>query len=130
MNTFLRISFFSLIVTLTLVLPAMAAGQAVTAVAAEGDTAEAAVSNQAARAPYFLLFDEQGELVEALANPYRETAGGAGPLVAGFLAEKGIRTFIAAETGPRMEAVLHKSGIEIRTATGSAASAVGGTEKQ
>jgi predicted Fe-Mo cluster-binding NifX family protein len=129
MNTFLRIPLMTSVWILSLALSAMAAGEAVTAVAADGGTADAAVSQQAARAAYFLLFDEQGALVEAVANPYREAAGGAGPQVVAFLAEKGIRTFIAGEFGPRTEAILQGRGIKAMIAAGSAESVVRGMQE-
>ncbi|HBI15168.1 MAG TPA: hypothetical protein DDY20_06585 [Desulfobulbaceae bacterium] len=94
------------------------------AVAAESESAAAQVSAQAARSPYFLLFDEQGGLVEAVANPYQQAAGGAGPQVVEFLAGKGIRTIIAGEFGSKLTAAMKGKGMTFQTATGSAADAV------
>jgi predicted Fe-Mo cluster-binding NifX family protein len=109
---------------------AMATGEAVIAVAADGETAEAAVSRQAARCPYFLLFDARGVFVEAVANPHRQAAGGAGPQVVAFLAAKGVQTVIAGEFGGRMTTALQGKGMEFRIATGSAAAAVLGIGQQ
>ncbi len=100
------------------------------AVAAEGETAEASVSSQSARSPYFLLFDDRGVLVEAVANPFREVQRGAGPQVADFLAAKGLRIIIAGEFGPRMINALQGRQMEFRTAAGSAADAAAAAAEQ
>jgi predicted Fe-Mo cluster-binding NifX family protein len=105
--------------------PTLMAGDGpVYAVAAEGQDADARVSAQAARCPWFLLFDAQGNLVEAVANPHHRTPGGAGPMAADFLAGKGIQTVIAGEVGGKMADALKRQGIDHRTATGTAADAV------
>jgi len=103
---------------------ALAAGKTVIAVAAEGSTPTAQVSKLAARAPYFLLFDDKGQLAEALANPYRQGAGGAGPQVVDFLAAKGIKTVIAGEFGANMTNAMKAKDMTHRIATGPAAEAV------
>lgn len=103
---------------------AFAAGDMEFAVAAEGQTADAQVSRQAARGPFFLFFNRQGELMEAVANPYQQAAGGAGRRVAEFLAEKGVHTFLAGEFGPKMTQALKEKGIVASIAAGSAQDAV------
>lgn len=90
------------------------------AVAADGPATDAAVSLKAARCAYFLIFDNQGDLIESLANPHRQTRGGAGPQVAEMLAQKGVDAFIAGEFGARMSDALQRKGIAMRIATGSA----------
>jgi predicted Fe-Mo cluster-binding NifX family protein len=105
--------------------PSLKAGDGpVYAVAAEGESSDAQVSVQAARCPWFLLFDVQGNLVEAVANPHQRASGGAGPQAADFLAGKGIQTVIAGEFGPKMTGALKRNGISYRTATGTVADAV------
>ena len=66
-----------------------AAEQEKIAVAAEGKTAAAKVSGVAARAPYFLIFDESGKLPEAVDNPYKTAKGGAGTSVIIFWLKRG-----------------------------------------
>lgn len=103
---------------------AMAAGPASVAVAAEGSTPAAMISAVAARSPYFLFFDEKGDLVEAVANPYLQVSGGAGPQVVEFLAAKGIKTIFAGEFGAKMAGAMRTKGIASRIATGRAADAI------
>jgi predicted Fe-Mo cluster-binding NifX family protein len=105
--------------------PTLMAGEGpVYAVAAEGQGPDAQVSAQAARCPWFLFFDARGNLVEAVANPYQQAAGGAGPQAADFLAAKGIQTVIAGEFGPKMAVALKGKGLTFRTSAGTAADAV------
>lgn len=105
--------------------PSLMAGDGpVYAVAAEGESPDAQVSAQAARCPWFLLFDAQGNLVEAVANPHQRAAGGAGPQAAEFLASKGVQTVIAGEFGPKMADALKRRGMTFQTSSGTAADAV------
>lgn len=102
----------------------MAGDRPVYAVAAESESPDAQVSAQAARCPWFLLFDAQGNLVEAVANPHQRAAGGAGPQAAEFLASKGVQTVIAGEFGQKMADALKHRGMTFHTATGRAAESV------
>lgn len=81
---------------------AFAADSARIAIASEGKTLDFLVSPMAARSPYFLLFDAQGKLVEAMENPHRDASGGAGSRVADLLSKKGITTVVAGAFGPNM----------------------------
>ncbi|MBN2324300.1 MAG: NifB/NifX family molybdenum-iron cluster-binding protein [Spirochaetes bacterium] len=81
------------------------------------------VSDQAARAPFFLVFDGQGALVETVKNPFR-LGGGAGFAVAKLLADRGIDTFIAARIGDKMTAALRERGIIPHEMTGMVSDAV------
>lgn len=88
-----------------------AAEQGKIAVAAEGKTAAAKVSGVAARAPYFLIFDESGKLPEAVDNPYKTAKGGAGTSVILFLAEKGTTMVVAGEFGENMIQAMKEKGM-------------------
>ena len=118
------LSIMILSVSLVIATPGMTGAGTAIAVAAEGQTPADPVSTVAARCPWFLLFDDQGSLVEAVANPHRQAVGGAGPLAVDFLAERGVRTVIAGEFGKKMIDAMKARGITFRTATGSAADAV------
>ncbi|MDX9787376.1 MAG: NifB/NifX family molybdenum-iron cluster-binding protein [Desulfobacterales bacterium] len=103
---------------------AIKANDARIAVASEGTTADAPISIQAARCPYFLLFNNQGQLVEAVANPLSREARGAGPQVVEFLSGKGVHTVVAGEFGARMITAMKQKDMVFYTETGSAADAV------
>lgn len=94
------------------------------AVASSGRTSAAMVGNVAARSPFFLLFNAKGDLVEVLENPYRDSGGGAGPLVAAFLAKKGITTLVARNFGINIKASLREKDIHYVVFQGQAAGAV------
>ena len=81
------------------------------AVAANGKSAQASVSNIAAKCPYYLIFNNKGELIEVVDNPYRDASRGAGPLAANFLAQRGIITVIAGNFGSKMVNTLENKSI-------------------
>jgi len=107
------ILFLSLVISLTLPVWAYATQKATVkvAVASTGETAAATVSNLAARSPYYLIFDGKGNLIEAISNPYKDAAGGAGPSAANFLAAKGVTIVIAESFGIKMIDVLKNKHI-------------------
>lgn len=80
------------------------------AVAASSKTAKASVSNMAAKCPYYLIFNNKGELIEVIDNPYRDASGGAGPSAANFLVQRGIDIIVAGSFGSKMIDALRNSG--------------------
>ncbi|MBC8200337.1 MAG: hypothetical protein H8E80_09915 [Desulfobacteraceae bacterium] len=80
------------------------------AVAADSKTAKASVSDMAARCPYYHIFDNKGELIEVIDNPYRDRSGGAGPLAANFLVQRDIDIIVAESFGSKMLDALKNSG--------------------
>ena len=103
---------------------AFAADPAKIAVAAEGQAPSSQVSAVAARCPYFLLFDEKGTLVEAVANPHMDAPGGAGSQAVEFLAGKGVTVVIAGAFGQKMVGAMQDKGMRYLEFKGSAADAV------
>jgi len=81
------------------------------AVAASSKTAKASVSNMAAKCPYYLIFNNKGELIEVIDNPYSDASGGAGPSAANFLAQRGVTIVIAGNFGSKMINTLKNKGI-------------------
>jgi len=81
------------------------------AVAASSKTAKASVSNMAAKCPYYLIFNNKGELIEVIDNPYRDASGGAGPSAANFLVQRGIDIIVAGSFGSKMINTLKNKGI-------------------
>ncbi len=80
------------------------------AIASTSADVEGEISMQAARAPYFLIF-EDGELKEVINNPFARGGGGAGWSVAKLLADKGIDKFIAGNIGKNMKEALEEREI-------------------
>jgi len=81
------------------------------AIASEGDTRKSSVSDQAARCPYYLIFDRSGTLLEAIENPCKDAVGQAAQKAAQLLAEKNAKMIIAGEFGKRMTYELENKGI-------------------
>lgn len=82
-------------------------------VAASGSERSAAISEVAARAPYFLFFDGQGNFLEAINNPSTGTAGGAGQKTANLLSKKKVTLFVAGRVGGKLEMALKKYNVAI-----------------
>ncbi len=82
------------------------------AVASEGKTQTAPVSEQAARCTYYLIFDSAGKYVEVINNPNKEARGGAGPSAAKFLAQKGVTLVLAETFGNKMIAAMESKNIK------------------
>jgi predicted Fe-Mo cluster-binding NifX family protein len=94
------------------------------AVASEGKDSTADVGSIAARSRYFLIFNRQGELIESLENPHRKIGSGAGRMVADFLADRGVFTFVAQNFGGNIKASLERRGMSYTEYLGPAVEAV------
>ena len=94
------------------------------AVASDSKTAEASVSNEAAKCPYYLIFDSKGKLTEVIDNPYEDASRGAGPSAANFLAQRGFTIVVAGNFGSKMVNTLKSKGIAYFEFKGSVNDAV------
>lgn len=92
-------------------------------VATKEKSPEAAVSDKAALAPYLLFFDENGSLVEAIDNPFKEKRIEAGKLIADFLARKGTTAVIGTDYCGDIIGILKNKGVTAYNFEGSAAEA-------
>jgi len=81
------------------------------AIASEGETIDSQVEYKAARCHFLLLFDDNGQLTEAVENPYREQRGSAGLNCAELLAELEVTVFVAGNMGEKMAEVLEINDI-------------------
>ena len=78
------------------------------------------ISSMGARAPFYLVFDENGELLEALSNPFAVGGGGAGFSVAKMLADKEVNIVIANTFGPNMITALKERNLQYSEMSGNA----------
>jgi predicted Fe-Mo cluster-binding NifX family protein len=81
------------------------------AIAATGRDLESETAARGARAPYYLLFDRKGNLLEAMENPYAGIERGAAPEVASMLAARGVEILAAGNFGQRFLSDLNEQGI-------------------
>ena len=104
-----------LLFSLLLLLPL--AGAAVAekfAIAADGDQTTAEIAKLAGIAPFFHLYDVNGNPLEVVPNPHLEMEYGIGPAAAATLADMGVTVLVARRIpGPKMEEVLIKRQVRI-----------------
>ena len=88
------------------------------AVATFKKTESSQISDKAARAPYYLIFDRRGNLLEVISNPFHDAARGAGSKMADLLASKNVILVVAGAFGHKMKSALDKKGINHHEASG------------
>jgi predicted Fe-Mo cluster-binding NifX family protein len=81
-------------------------------VAANDKSLTAPVSDKAGLSQYFFFFDEKGNLIEAVDNPFKEKHGEAGKLLADFLPEKGVTVFVGDDFCGEIVDVFKNKGIK------------------
>lgn len=81
-------------------------------ITAKGKDLEAEVDPRFGRAQYFLLIDPIAMQIEAVENPYKDTAQGAGIQTAQLLADKGVSVLLTGHVGPKAAGVLKSAGIQ------------------
>ena len=91
------------------------------AIATENNDPSAEISTQGARALFFLVFGEDGDLREILENPYASNATHVGPDVANMLNELHVTKVVAGRFGPKFKDGLESKHVECIEQTGFAA---------
>jgi len=82
------------------------------AVASNGKDPKSSISSKAGHCPYYLIFNGAGELIEVVANPYKNAQRRAGQQTANFLADKGVTIVIAGNFGDKMIGVMRSNGMD------------------
>ena len=94
------------------------------AIAATAPEVDSQVAMHGARAPFYLLFDEQGNMLEVLTNPVVQAEGRAAPQAALFLADKGVTLLAAGDFGNRFVSELEERGISHSLVSGMIADVI------
>ncbi len=94
------------------------------AVAALTKEESSPISDQVGRSPFFLIFDEQGTMLEVLKNPFSKGGGGAGFGAAKMLADKGVTVLAGGKMGSNMIGALKERGIRSHEMSGLVKEAV------
>ncbi|MFO7867506.1 MAG: NifB/NifX family molybdenum-iron cluster-binding protein [Candidatus Aminicenantes bacterium] len=89
------------------------------AIASEGETIHSQVADQGPRGAWLLFFNQEGDLVEAVENPFQHERSQAGVRCAEFLAEKEVTVFVAGQAGPKMKQVLDSRNIDFMAFSGT-----------
>ena len=90
------------------------------AIAAVGDSVTSEISNRAGRAPYFLVFDDNGVFLKPLKNPSQNQRRGASSGVVYLLIKESVKTVIAGKFGDKMKKLLETNKIKYHEHTGIA----------
>jgi predicted Fe-Mo cluster-binding NifX family protein len=83
------------------------------AISSEGTTPSSMIASRFARAPYFLVFDDSGNLAETLTNMTSDAAHGAGGKAVQLLSGKGVTAVVGPMFGPNACVALKAAGIKI-----------------
>lgn len=89
------------------------------ALASVGNDENSEISPRPGRSKFYLVFDDKGDLLETISNPFSRGGGGAGFGVAKMLADKGIDIVVAGQLGENMEAALTARGLKYREMNGN-----------
>lgn len=81
------------------------------AIAAEGKEVSATITHLTGRAPYFHVYDINGNAIEVFENPYLHQQFNIGPQMAVLLSYKAVTVLVGGMAGPKMKDVLDAQGI-------------------
>jgi predicted Fe-Mo cluster-binding NifX family protein len=83
------------------------------AVSSTGPDLDAAVDPRFGRCAYFAVLDTDSGVLDAVANPFLDAAGGAGTQAAQWILDRGIDVLVTGRCGPKAAAVLGDAGIRV-----------------
>jgi predicted Fe-Mo cluster-binding NifX family protein len=81
------------------------------AIAAEGKEVSATIAHLTGRAPYFHVYDIDGNAIEVFENPYLHQEFNIGPQMAVLLSDKAVTVLVGGMAGPKMKDVLDARGV-------------------
>jgi len=84
-------------------------------ITAQGETLDAAVDPRFGRCGYFICIDTETNVLEAVRNPYADSAGGAGIQSGQLVSSKQVQAVITGNVGPHASQTLHAAGISVYT---------------
>lgn len=81
------------------------------AIPADGKDTSSRMAGRFARAPFFVIFNEDGNIVETIDNDVANVAHGAGGNAVKLLADHGVDVVIVPQVGPNASTALKMAGI-------------------
>jgi len=82
------------------------------AVSSDGNSLSSMIASRFARAAFFLIFDDEGKLLEAMPNDTSDVAHGAGGRAVQLLSAKKITSVVGPMFGPNACVALKAAGIK------------------
>ncbi len=119
-----RVCLSSVFVLFVVLVASVSAQGMKIAVPAIGPEPGTSISKETGRAPFFLVFDEKGNFMEAIQNPARDQFGGISRTVVALLTTHDISLIVAESIGDKMKQALTDHRIDFVIKTGAAADAV------
>lgn len=96
----------------------------VVVIASDGKDLSADVSSSASRCDYYIVMDENGNMLKSMGNPHHDVRGGASSHLVALLQSEQASHFIAAEMGMKLEEALIARKISYSLFDGSVKEAV------
>ncbi|MBU0744358.1 MAG: NifB/NifX family molybdenum-iron cluster-binding protein [Gammaproteobacteria bacterium] len=84
-------------------------------ITSSGDNLESQIDPRFGRCAYFIIWDDETNAFEAIANPNIDVGSGAGIQSAQLVIEKKVSMVITGEVGPKAEKVLKEGRLQIIT---------------
>lgn len=84
-------------------------------ITSQSDNLESQVDSRFGRCPFFIFIDTDSEEIEALENPNKEGAGGAGIRSGQLMGEKQVKAVLTGNVGPNAFQTLQAGNIEVIT---------------
>jgi len=94
------------------------------AVAAEGSEINASISTRAARAPFYLIFEQSGRMIMSLQNTAAEESSNASSKAIKLLEKYGVGTLVAGDFGGKILDAMKEGKIKHVIATGTVADTI------
>lgn len=86
------------------------------AITSEGNQMDSKIDPRFGRCAYFAIYDTDTKETEFIANPAKDSSGGAGPEAVQFIAATGAKKIIAGEIGTKILSLLESLGIQMISA--------------
>ena len=119
-----RVCLNSVFVLLVVLVASVSAQDMKIAVPAIGQEPGDSISKETGRAPFFLVFDEEGNFMEAIQNPAKDKSGGISRTVVTLFTTHGINLIVAESIGDKMKRALTDHRIDFVIKMGAADDAV------
>lgn len=94
------------------------------AITSEGNSLNSLIDPRFGRCAFFAIYDTDTQNTEFIPNPAKESAEGAGPAAAQFIASKGVKKIVAGEFGSKIKSLLDNLQIEMLNDNGKTISEI------